>query len=75
MCIRDSIEAGQTVAASLQAPELFTIAEDLSKMKIELAVDESDIGQVKAGQAVSFTADAFPDRQFKGCLLYTSRCV
>ncbi|MDN5781315.1 MAG: efflux RND transporter periplasmic adaptor subunit [Luteimonas sp.] len=61
-----TIEPGQTVAASLQAPELFTIAEDLSKMKIELAVDESDIGQVKAGQAVSFTADAFPDRQFKG---------
>ena len=60
------IEPGQTVAASLQAPELFTIAEDLSKMKIELAVDESDIGQVKTGQAVSFTADAFPDRQFKG---------
>lgn len=60
------IEPGQTVAASLQAPELFTIAEDLSKMKIELAVDESDIGQVKPGQAVSFTADAFPDRQFRG---------
>ena len=60
------IEAGQTVAASLQAPELFTIAEDLSKMKIELAVDESDIGQVKVGQTVNFTADAFPDRQFKG---------
>jgi HlyD family secretion protein len=54
------------VAASLQAPELFTIAEDLSKMQIELAVDESDIGQVEAGQAVSFSADAFPDRQFKG---------
>ena len=61
-----TIEPGQTVAASLQAPELFKIAEDLSKMKIELAVDESDIGQVKAGQTVSFTADAFPDRQFKG---------
>jgi len=61
-----SIEPGQTVAASLQAPELFTIAEDLSKMQIELAVDESDIGQVKAGQSVSFSADAFPDRQFKG---------
>jgi len=61
-----TIEPGQTVAASLQAPELFTIAEDLSKMKIELAVDEADIGQVKAGQAVSFTADAFPDRQFRG---------
>ena len=61
-----TIEPGQTVAASLQAPELFTIAEDLSKMKIELAVDESDIGQVHAGQAVSFTADAFPNRQFHG---------
>lgn len=61
-----TIEPGQTVAASLQAPELFTIAEDLSKMKIELAVDEADIGQVKRGQAVSFTADAFPDRQFRG---------
>src|SRR3546814_4202471 len=49
-----TIEPGQTVAASLQAPELFTIAEDLSKMKIELAFDESDIGQVRAGQSVSF---------------------
>src|SRR5690606_7360450 len=61
-----SIEPGQTVAASLQAPELFTIAEDLSQMKIELAVDEADIGQVQQGQTVAFTADAFPDRQFRG---------
>jgi HlyD family secretion protein len=61
-----TIEPGQTVAASLQAPELFTIAEDLSKMKIELAVDESDIGQVRNGQVVTFTADAFPNRQFRG---------
>jgi HlyD family secretion protein len=61
-----TIEPGQTVAASLQSPELFKIAEDLGKMKIELAVDESDIGQVKEGQTVTFTADAFPDRQFKG---------
>jgi HlyD family secretion protein len=61
-----TIEPGQTVAASLQAPELFTIAEDLAKMKIELAVDEADIGQVKVGQGVSFTVDAFPDRQFRG---------
>ncbi|MFT4180216.1 MAG: efflux RND transporter periplasmic adaptor subunit [Thermomonas sp.] len=60
------IEPGQTVAASFSAPELFTIAEDLAKMKIELAVDESDIGQVKVGQGVGFTADAFPDRQFRG---------
>jgi len=61
-----TIEPGQTVAASLSAPELFTIAEDLAKMKIELAVDESDIGQVRVGQVVSFSADAFPERQFKG---------
>ncbi len=61
-----TIEPGQTVAASLSAPELFKIAEDLSKMKIELAVDESDIGQVKVGQAVSFSVDAFPDRKFSG---------
>lgn len=61
-----TIEPGQTVAASLQAPELFTIAEDLSQMKIELAVDEADIGQVRQGQAVSFTADAFPEREFRG---------
>ena len=61
-----SIEPGQTVAASLQAPELFTIAEDLRKMRIELAVDEADIGQVQVGQAVTFTADAFNDRRFNG---------
>ncbi|AKC87379.1 efflux RND transporter periplasmic adaptor subunit [Pseudoxanthomonas suwonensis] len=61
-----SIEPGQTVAASLQAPELFTIAEDLAQMKIELAVDEADIGQVQPGQGVAFTVDAFPDRQFRG---------
>ncbi|MEF3083915.1 efflux RND transporter periplasmic adaptor subunit [Luteimonas sp. SMYT11W] len=61
-----SIEPGQTVAASLQAPELFTIAEDLRKMRIELAVDEADIGQVQVGQSVTFTADAFNDRRFNG---------
>jgi HlyD family secretion protein len=61
-----TIEPGQTVAASLQAPVLFKIAEDLSRMEIVLAVDESDIGQVKQGQPVSFTVDAFPDRQFRG---------
>jgi HlyD family secretion protein len=61
-----AVEPGQTVAASLQAPVLFKIAEDLAQMEIVLAVDESDIGQVKVGQVVSFTVDAFPDRQFKG---------
>jgi HlyD family secretion protein len=61
-----TIEPGQTVAASLQAPVLFQIAEDLSQMEIVLAIDEADIGQVKAGQGVSFSVDAFPERQFRG---------
>src|SRR5688572_16291144 len=61
-----SIEPGQTVAASLQAPVLFQIAEDLSKMEIVLQIDEADIGQVKAGQEVNFTVDAFPERSFRG---------
>ncbi|MFL6591496.1 MAG: efflux RND transporter periplasmic adaptor subunit [Luteimonas sp.] len=61
-----TIEPGQTVAASLQAPVLFQIAEDLSKMEIVLAIDEADIGQVKPGQHVTFSVDAFPDRQFHG---------
>ena len=61
-----TVEPGQTVAASLQAPILFQIAEDLSKMEIVLAIDEADIGQVKAGQNVTFNVDAFPDRQFRG---------
>lgn len=63
-----TIEPGQTVAASLQAPELFKLAEDLSKMKIELAVDEADIGQVKVGQRATFTVDAFPERRFVGAV-------
>jgi len=61
-----SVEPGQTVAASLQAPVLFQIAEDLSQMEIVLAIDEADIGQVKAGQDVGFTVDAFPERRFEG---------
>jgi len=61
-----TVEPGQTVAASLQAPVLFQIAEDLSQMEILLAVDEADIGQVKPGLEVSFTVDAFPDRNFRG---------
>ena len=61
-----SIEPGQTVAASLQAPVLFQIAEDLSQMEILLAVDEADIGQVKPGLDVAFTVDAYPERHFRG---------
>ncbi|WP_312166271.1 efflux RND transporter periplasmic adaptor subunit [Phenylobacterium sp.] len=60
------IEPGQTVAASLQAPVLFRIAQDLSKVEVKISVDEADIGQVQEGQAVKFTVDAFPDDNFTG---------
>lgn len=58
------IEPGQTVAASLNAPVLFTIAEDLTKMEVEVSVDEADVGQVKEGQTANFAVDAFPGRTF-----------
>lgn len=59
-----SVELGQTVAASLQAPVLFTLAEDLKKMELHVAVDEADVGSVDVGQQATFTVDAFPNRQF-----------
>ncbi|HYG66078.1 MAG TPA: efflux RND transporter periplasmic adaptor subunit, partial [Anaeromyxobacteraceae bacterium] len=59
-----SIEPGQTVAATLQAPVLFTVAEDLRRMELQVDVDEADVGRVKAGQEARFTVDAFPDRTF-----------
>jgi HlyD family secretion protein len=58
------IEPGQTVAASFNTPTLFNIAEDLSAMKLEVKVDEADVGQVFAGQKATFTVDAFPGRSF-----------
>lgn len=58
------IEPGQTVAASFQAPVLFTIAEDLSEMELEVDVDEADVGQVREGQQATFTVDAYPDRSY-----------
>jgi len=60
------VSEGQTVAASFSAPELFTIAEDLSKMQVEAAVDEADIGYIKEGMAVAFTVDTYPDETFAG---------
>ncbi|MCC7141121.1 MAG: efflux RND transporter periplasmic adaptor subunit [Candidatus Eisenbacteria bacterium] len=60
------VDVGQTVAASLSAPTLFTIAQDLTRMQLEAAVDEADIGQVKVGQTANFTVDAYPSRSFKG---------
>ncbi|MBY6186589.1 efflux RND transporter periplasmic adaptor subunit [Marinobacter hydrocarbonoclasticus] len=61
-----TIERGQTVASSLNTPELFTLAKDLSQMEIEAYIDESDIGQLKEGQRVDFTVDAFPDQRYRG---------
>jgi HlyD family secretion protein len=61
-----SVEEGQTVAASFSAPTLFTIAQDLSSMRILASVDESDIGQIKEGQKVSFTVQAYSDKTFEG---------
>lgn len=58
------IEPGQTVAASLNAPVLFTLAEDLTRMEVEVSVDEADVGQVKDGQSATFTVDAFPGQNF-----------
>ena len=64
--IKRSVEVGQTVAASLQAPELFVIARNLSDMQVEAAIDEADISRVRDGQSVGFTIDAFPGRSFEG---------
>jgi HlyD family secretion protein len=64
--ISRSVDVGQTVAASLQAPILFTIANDLAKMEVHTNVDEADVGNVVEGQEVTFTVDAFPARRFMG---------
>jgi len=61
-----NIDAGQTVAASLQAPVLFTIAQDLRDMQVETAIDEADVGRLRVGQRATFTVDAFPRRSFNG---------
>lgn len=61
-----AVDPGQTVAASMQAPTLFTLAEDLRQMQVVVAVDEADVGEVKAGQNVTFTVNAYPDKRFKG---------
>jgi len=58
------VEAGQTIAASLQTPVLFRLAEDLTQMELEVDVDEADVGQVHENQSATFTVDAYPDRRF-----------
>ncbi|MBQ8250370.1 MAG: efflux RND transporter periplasmic adaptor subunit [Alphaproteobacteria bacterium] len=64
--ISKEVEQGQTVAASLQTPTLFTIAEDLSKMQIEASIAEADIGAIQSGMKASFTVDAYPNDAFSG---------
>ena len=64
--IARTIDIGQTVAASLQAPQLFVIANDLAQMQVETKIDEADIGRIRAGLPVTFTVDAYPDAEFQG---------
>ena len=64
--IKRTIERGQTVASSLQSPERFVIAQNLSDMQVEAAIDESDVGRLQPGQKASFNVDAFPGQTFEG---------
>ena len=64
--IKRSIDAGQTVAASLQAPELFVIARNLRDMQVDTSIDEAEIGKIRLGQRASFTVDSYPGRSFSG---------
>lgn len=66
------VEPGQTVAASLQAPVLFTLAEDLARMELQVKVDEADVGQVREGQSAVFTVDAYPDRRYPALITRVS---
>ena len=66
--IKRAIEKGQTVAASLQAPELFIIAQNLQDMQVDASIDESDVGRLRVGQKASFTVDAFPGQTFEGAI-------
>ena len=63
-----NVDVGQTVAASLQAPTIFTIAQDLTKMQVYAKTDESDVGNIKVGKEVSFKVDAFPKETFRGAV-------
>lgn len=61
-----NVDPGQTLAASFQTPVLFKIAKDLSKMELQVSIDEADIAKIKAGQRASFSVDAYPERKFEG---------
>jgi HlyD family secretion protein len=64
--IKKSVEPGQTVAASLQAPELFVIAQDLRRMQVDASIDEAEVGRIREGQSATYTVDSFPGRTFQG---------
>jgi HlyD family secretion protein len=66
--VNRAFDIGQTVAASFQAPTLFTIAQDLTRMQVSTTVDEADIGKIKVGKEATFTVDAFPERTFEGAI-------
>lgn len=73
--IKRSVEPGQTVAASLQAPEMFVIARNLSDMQVETAIDEADVGRLQVGQEATFTVDAFPGKRFKGSVMQVRKAA
>ncbi|MGH8622348.1 MAG: efflux RND transporter periplasmic adaptor subunit [Burkholderiales bacterium] len=66
--VKKSVEPGQTVAASLQAPELFVIAQDLRRMQVDVSIDEAEVGRVREGQPATYTVDSFPGRTFRGAV-------
>jgi len=67
--IARNVDVGQTVAASLQSPTLFEIAADLTRMRVKASIDEADMGRVRAGQAATFTVDAYPTEVFRGAVI------
>jgi HlyD family secretion protein len=73
--IKKSVEPGQTVAASLQAPEMFVIARNLADMQVETAIDEADVGRLQVGQEANFTVDAFPGKRFKGQVMQVRKAA
>jgi HlyD family secretion protein len=73
--IKRSVDAGQTVAASLQAPELFQIAQNLREMQVEASIDEADVGRVKLDQSATFTVDSFPGRTFRGKVMQVRKAA
>ena len=73
--IKRSVDAGQTVAASLQAPELFQIAKNLHDMQVEASIDEADVGRVKVDQDATFTVDSFPGRTFRGNVMQVRKAA